>query len=224
MSVMIYPLRLGMTQCYLVRGDGTILVDGGPLNQATLFLQGLTRLGIQPKEIGLIVLTHAHNDHVGSVKEIQDICGAPIALHWQEKDLLEKGQTVLPKGVTPWGRILLSLMKRTAQLEVPAAKVDLVLNNAGFPLSDYGIPGKIVYTPGHSLGSVSVLLDNGAALVGDLAMNGFPLRLGPGLPILADNMEMVYESWHTLLNQGAQTVYPGHGKAFPAEVMRKACP
>ena len=56
-------------------------------------------------------------------------------------------------------------------------------------LAGYGIPGKIIYTPGHSMGSVSVLLDNGEAFVGDLAMNEFPLRLSPGLPIFAEDME-----------------------------------
>ena len=35
---------------------------------------------------------------------------------------------------------------------------------------------RVIHTPGHSMGSVSVLLETGDALVGDLAMTEFPLR------------------------------------------------
>jgi glyoxylase-like metal-dependent hydrolase (beta-lactamase superfamily II) len=66
------------------------------------------------------------------------------------------------------------------------------------------------------------LLDTGEAFVGDLAMNRFPLRLSPGLPIFAEDQAAVVESWRSLLDQGATTVYPAHGKPFPAEVIRKA--
>ena len=89
-------------------------------------------------------------------------------------------------------------------------------------LAGYGIPGKIIYTPGHSVGSVSVLLDSGDAFVGDLAMNAFPLRLSPGLPIFAEDMEKVKASWRRLLGDGAKTVYPAHGKPFAAELIRKS--
>jgi glyoxylase-like metal-dependent hydrolase (beta-lactamase superfamily II) len=72
------------------------------------------------------------------------------------------------------------------------------------------------------MGSVSVLLETGDAFVGDLAMNALPLRLSPGLPIFAENMQKVKESWKLLLDQGAKIVYPAHGKPFSAEVMRAA--
>jgi glyoxylase-like metal-dependent hydrolase (beta-lactamase superfamily II) len=98
----------------------------------------------------------------------------------------------------------------------------VALGDDGLSLSDYGIPGRVLHTPGHSSGSVSVLLDTGEAFVGDLAMNRFPLRLSPGLPIFAEDQAAVMESWRSLLDQGATTVYPAHGKPFPAEVIRKA--
>ena len=65
-------------------------------------------------------------------------------------------------------------------------------------------------------------MDTGEAFVGDLAMNRFPLRLSPGLPIFAEDPAAVVESWKSLLELGATTVYPAHGKPFPAEVIRKA--
>ena len=68
---------------------------------------------------------------------------------------------------------------------------------------------------------MSILFDSGEVFVGDLAMNRLPLRLTPGLPIFAVDVEKVKESWRRLLDRGARYVYPAHGKPFPAEVMRK---
>ena len=53
-------------------------------------------------------------------------------------------------------------------------------------------------------------------------MNKLPLRFTPGLPIFADDVSLVKESWIRLLNLGARTIYPAHGKPFPAEVIKKA--
>jgi glyoxylase-like metal-dependent hydrolase (beta-lactamase superfamily II) len=89
-------------------------------------------------------------------------------------------------------------------------------------LREYGVPGRVIHTPGHTEGSVSVLLDSGEAFVGDIAVNRLPLRLSPGLPVLGHNLEQVKESWRALLGEGAKTVYPGHGKSFPAKVIREA--
>jgi glyoxylase-like metal-dependent hydrolase (beta-lactamase superfamily II) len=90
------------------------------------------------------------------------------------------------------------------------------------PLTGFGIPGKVVYTPGHTAGSISVILDSGDAFIGCLAQNKLPLRLSPGLPVLADNIEKVKESWRSILDLGVKTVYPGHGKPFSADIIRKA--
>jgi glyoxylase-like metal-dependent hydrolase (beta-lactamase superfamily II) len=67
-----------------------------------------------------------------------------------------------------------------------------------------------------------VLLERGEVFVGDLAMNAPPMRFTPGLPIFGDDIRVVMESWRKLLDMGARTVYPAHGKPFPAGVMRKA--
>jgi glyoxylase-like metal-dependent hydrolase (beta-lactamase superfamily II) len=94
--------------------------------------------------------------------------------------------------------------------------------DADFPLQPFGVPGVIIHTPGHSSGSVSILLETGDVFVGDLAMNAIPLRLTPGLPIFAEDLHRLRESWRSLLLRGAKTVYPAHGRPFQAEVLHKA--
>jgi glyoxylase-like metal-dependent hydrolase (beta-lactamase superfamily II) len=108
------------------------------------------------------------------------------------------------------------------RVHIPATSVDIVLGDEEFSLTEYGIPGKIMYTPGHSRGSVSVLLETGEAFVGDLAMSGFPLRLGPGLPILAEDLQTVRASLRSLMAAGAQTIYPAHGQPFSVDILRRA--
>ncbi|UCG44798.1 MAG: hypothetical protein JSV58_05230 [Candidatus Bathyarchaeota archaeon] len=48
-------------------------------------------------------------------------------------------------------------------------------------------------------------------------MNKFPLRRTPGLPVLADDIKRVKESWKHLLKLGVETVYPGHERPFSVE-------
>jgi len=51
--------------------------------------------------------------------------------------------------------------------------------------------------------------------------NGLPFRIAPGLPIYAQDIESIKENWKVLIDKGITTIYPGHGKPFPVEVMKK---
>jgi len=222
MSINIYSIPLGVDRVHIIRGEKTIIIDGGMAGQAKKFAKAIEKLSIKPEDIVLIVLTHGHWDHVGSAKDIKDLTGARIALHQEEKDWLEKSLTPLPPAVTAWGKIVFKIMKMCeSSLKFPAAKVDIVLGNQEMSLTEYGIPGKIIYTPGHSKGSVSVLLETGEAFVGDLAMSGPPLRLSPKLPIFADDLKQVRESLKMLIDAGAKTIYPAHGKSFSVDAIKK---
>ncbi len=223
MTIDITPISLGFETCYVLRAAGVIAIDAGAPGKATQFARGLTRAGIRASDVQLIVLTHGHWDHVGSARDLKALTGARLAMHGADRAYLEQSLTTLPPGVTTWGKVFIAIHQLFLPLiKVPATTVDLVLGEQPFELYDYGVPGRILHTPGHSAGSVSVLLDEGEAFVGDLAMNKFPLRVSPGLPVFAEDPAMVVESWHRLLDAGARKIYPAHGKPFPADVMRRA--
>jgi hypothetical protein len=114
------------------------------------------------------------------------------------------------------------MFNRLSIINIPPSNLDIVLGDEEFSLSEYGIPGRILYTPGHLMGSVSVLLDTGDAFVGDLAMSGLPMRLTPGLPALAEDMQKVMASWQLLIKAGAKTIYPAHGKPFSVDIIQRA--
>jgi glyoxylase-like metal-dependent hydrolase (beta-lactamase superfamily II) len=223
MGINIYPIPLGIDHCYIIKDKGAIMIDGGTPKKAKEFTKAIKKVSIKPEEIQLIILTHGHWDHIASAKEIREITGAKIALHHREKDWLENSLKPMPPGVTTWGHILGTIIGMFMPfIHIPGAHVDMVLEDEELSLEEYGIPGKVIYTPGHSYGSVSVLLETGDAFVGDLAMNKFPLCLSPGLPIFAEDWQKVEESWKFLLEQGAKTIYPAHGEPFSANIIRDA--
>ena len=222
MSVNIYPIPLGFDHCYVIQDEGTIMIDGGAPNKGKEFAKAMEKISIKPTDIRLIIITHGHWDHIGSAKEVKELTGAKIAIHKLEKEWLEQSLKPLPPGVTLWGHIFKNIMAMFMPLiQIQATDVDLVIGDQGFSLTEYGIPGEVIYTPGHSPGSVSVLLETGDAFVGDMAMNKFPLRIFPGLPIFAEDIAQVRESWNILLNAGAKTIYPSHGEPFSADIIKK---
>jgi hydroxyacylglutathione hydrolase len=223
MGINIYPIPLGIDHCYIIKDKRAIMIDGGAPKKAKEFTKAIKKVSIKPEEVQLIILTHGHWDHIASAKEIREITGAKIALHHREKDWLENSLKPMPPGMTTWGHILGTIIGMFMPfVHIPGAHVDMVLEDEELSLGEYGIPGKVIYTPGHSSGSVSVLLETGDAFVGDLAMNKFPLCLSPGLPIFAEDWQKVEESWKLLLEQGAKTIYPAHGEPFSANIIRDA--
>ena len=219
MKTKIIPFKLGLTSCYLIIGQDIVMIDSGMPNKLRLFKKVLAKHKIDPSRIKLIVLTHSHFDHCGSASEIRDLTGAKIAVHESERDCLEQGKVLVPKGVNLWGKITKPLVF-SFKIAFPKFTPDILLGNEPYPLSEFGIDGHIIHTPGHTSGSVSVMLDSGEAFVGCMAHNGFPFRRRPGLPVYAQDINAIKENWKTLIDKGITFVYPGHGKAFPLAVIK----
>jgi len=222
MPMQIYPIRFGINRCYLVQEDGIIMIDGGPPNKSAAFQERVRQLPIHPNDIRLIILTHGDFDHVGSARDIKLLTGANITIHENDKLNFENSIYNFPPGTSSWGRFLRSVLNPILKitLKFQGGKSDIVLGNSDYPLNDFGINGNIVYTPGHTKGSVSVLLESGDAFVGCLAHNNLPFRFGPGLPIFAEDIEQVKESWKSLIQRGARMIYPAHGNPFHVDVIK----
>jgi glyoxylase-like metal-dependent hydrolase (beta-lactamase superfamily II) len=221
MTAKLHTISLGMVNCFVLKSEQTILIDAGVSGQMDRLLAGIKAANLEPTDIDLLLFTHSHTDHTGMAKEILELSQAQTACHMLEKDYLESGKSPHPRGTNAVGKFVAALMKLMPQSEKSPINIDTTFGDDDFSLGVYGIPGKVVYTPGHTLGSVSVLLDSGEAIVGDLAMNAMKLRGKPGLPIFAEDVGLVKSSWMKLLDLGAKVIYPSHGEPFSAEVLRQ---
>jgi hydroxyacylglutathione hydrolase len=219
----IFFIKLGLNSCYLIRGRDVVMIDGGMPNKLKVFKRELSKLEIHPSDIKLMVLTHSHFDHSGSAREIREFTGAKIAIHENEGTYVENGGMIIPKGVNTYGKItrpwLFAIFKK---ISFPKFKPDILITDEPYSLKAYGIDGNIIHTPGHTFGSISVILESGEAFVGCMAHNGFPFRIHPGLPIYAQDIEEIKKGWKVLIDGGVKMIYPGHGKPFPVEVMKES--
>jgi glyoxylase-like metal-dependent hydrolase (beta-lactamase superfamily II) len=222
MTIRIQRFTLGITSCYLVQANGIVLVDCGAPWDAKALKQTLQGLSFELSEINLILLTHAHLDHVGTIRLAAQLTGGEVAIHHSDAPYLQKGEQPSIYPATPLTSLLAPLVRLTEPLlRFPSYEPEIILRDEPFSLERFGIPGEVVHTPGHTAGSVSLVLESGEAIVGDLAMNGFPaIRRRPGLPIVAADIDAVKASWRTLLERGVHTAYPGHGKPFSLKIAK----
>lgn len=221
MSIEIHTIGLGVINRYLIRDESWMLIDPGIPFTTRMVARALDRLGVEPGWVKLILLTHGHVDHAGATGAVQELTGAKVAIHQRDRALLERGQVDMPPLWTPGGGILYTVLSPIARLlRFRAARADVVIADEGLSLVQLGIHGRVIHTPGHTAGSVSVVLDSGEAFVGDLAAGPSRLHRLPGLSPAADDREQMRASLRNLLGQGASTIYPGHGKPFSAQLLK----
>jgi glyoxylase-like metal-dependent hydrolase (beta-lactamase superfamily II) len=77
-----------------------------------------------------------------------------------------------------------------------------------------GLNAKIIHTPGHTDGSLTVILDSKHAIVGDTLIGS---RGKSVFPPFADDPETLMKSWKKLIDEGIEFLYPGHGSPFGVE-------
>ncbi|HOK26594.1 MAG TPA: MBL fold metallo-hydrolase [Bacteroidales bacterium] len=223
MSTDILSLRLGITNTYLLRGSkGIVMVDSGPPSKIRAFKKKLSKLYILPGDIKLLLLTHAHFDHAGLSNEIQNFTDARVMIHRYEWNALEKGQYFDRTGIDLWGKIsgiFLSFFAR--KIFFPLPRPDLIVGDEDISLLDYGVDGTVIHTPGHTPGSLSVVLKTGEAFVGSMAHAGFPYRTKPGFPVFATDLGELKKSWKKLIDYGARIIFPAHGNPFPIELLKQ---
>lgn len=219
---MIRSVRLGFTWVHLLAGAaGFLLVDAGLRGRARLFFKALRAWGIPPEAVRLILVTHVHHDHVGSLAPIAARCGARVAVSALEAPLLSRGALPLPPGLNPAARLAIGLARRYQRLlrrhlAYPPVDADIRLAD-DTPLEPWGFAARVLATPGHTAGSLTVLTTDGQACVGDLAVNLRPGGRGPFLPPFGDSRIQILESWARLRQAGADVFRPAHGRPFPAQ-------
>jgi glyoxylase-like metal-dependent hydrolase (beta-lactamase superfamily II) len=193
-----------------------MLVDtGAPRDRATL-LSRLGALGVE--SIDWLVLTHSHYDHAGNAKVVRERFGAKVVIARAEREALESGRNdadgIIPVGTNAVMRFLTDAFSNAIRrsLVFEPCPADVALEGA-HDFSGEGLDALVVPTPGHTVGSVSVIAKSAGdpvALVGDAMFGVFP---GSIFPPFAWNVPLLRESWGILLGFPCETYICAHGSA-----------
>jgi len=217
----IETIQAGGANVYLVANGGqSVLVDAGGKQATGKILEELHRSGLNPEDVKLIILTHTHYDHVGSLKELQDVTQAKILVHQNEAGSLAAGYTEFPQGTMVLTRLISFIGRRLARRmgEYAAVRPDISITDR-FDLEPSGVHGDVLPTPGHSPGSVCFIVDGKTALVGD-TLSGVSRR--SAFPPFADDVDELLRNWKRLMDTGCRRFLPGHGQPISIEDLRKS--
>lgn len=226
--VRIPILPFGMVNCHLLIGArGCVLVDAGLPGSEHKIKRSLKQHGLGWQDIKCIVVTHAHVDHAGTAARVRELSGAPIVAHAGDLDyyLQRKSMRFCATG---WFGHLFLRMGLILQPYAPFTPDVLLQAGEKLDLSAYGLDGRVLHTPGHTEGSLSVQLASGDAMVGDLLASGILLggivRTGQAIrPPFEDDPHAVAHALQDMVDGGMQRFYMGHGGPLPAlEVARHA--
>ncbi|WP_420005993.1 MBL fold metallo-hydrolase [Arenibacterium sp. LLYu02] len=217
-------LPFGMLNAFLVVQDQrAILIDTGLPGSAPRVEAALRVHGLDWSAIALIVLTHAHIDHAGSAVELRSLSDAPIIAHEAEIPYCQ-GEPPVLRPTDTFAR----LFRLTGAIERPFPRFepDRVMTGDRLDLAPDGFAARLLHTPGHTPGSLSILLETGSVFAGDLVASGVLLggiiRKGrPKPPPFEEDSRAVKTSLRRLLVEGMETFYLGHGGPLPRETVRR---
>jgi len=130
-----------------------VLVDTGTPDAAPTILEYLKKVRMKPSDIGTIFITHTHPDHVGALAVIKRETSAKVAAHRIEADFISKKKTYTgPPGA--------------AMQKHPGTPVDILLDDGR---AQDGL--RVIFTPGHTTGSISLLDATRSLLIAGDAVN-----------------------------------------------------
>jgi glyoxylase-like metal-dependent hydrolase (beta-lactamase superfamily II) len=213
----VQPVSLGHVNAYLIEAaSGHILVDTGMPKSEHKLDGAFKHTGVPPRSVQLIIATHGHLDHIGSIAHAQRTTGAKVLCHRSLSDRLANGEIepAIPQNLK--GRIL-NFMTGLARFKYEGIEPDILIEEE-FDLAEYGIAGRIIHTPGHSSSSVSIMLDNGEALIGDMVRQEGSDQIGLGM--FYENRKTLLESLERVAAFEPRIIYLSHGDRIDNGALR----
>jgi glyoxylase-like metal-dependent hydrolase (beta-lactamase superfamily II) len=191
----------------LENDDGWTLVDTGVESSPDRVREALSNLGSGPDDLKRIFLTHHHGDHIGGLRGIKEWAPEAEVGATEYEALVISGK--LPPALSPN-----PIVRRMAnQQSMPTSPVGKILRE-GDLVSGF----RIISTPGHSLGHVSLLRDSDGLLFTADAFGCLPrkIRVGVIKPFCIDP-PMARRSAEKVLSERFDTVVMGHGPILRAD-------
>jgi glyoxylase-like metal-dependent hydrolase (beta-lactamase superfamily II) len=222
----IYRVPARHANTYLVEAEeGLVLVDTGLPGSEKKILRAISGLGRKPTDVKLVLLTHRHLDHIGSVAAIKKETLATLVSHSFEKPYVAGTLVIItPRAWSLYGRIarrVLAIASSTKKLlrfnKYTPIHIDEAADDESV-LEGSGLDGSIVWTPGHTKGSVSLFLNKSrVGIIGDLL---FSKRGRLVEPMFMENPSQTKASVQRLVDLHPALLCPGHGKPLPPSKIR----
>ena len=222
----VYRVPARHANTYLVKAeDELVLVDTGMPGSEKKILKAISSLGKKPDDVKLVLLTHRHLDHIGSAAAVKKETSAVLVSHPFEKPYVAGTLVIItPRAWSLYGRVarrVLAVMSSTKKLLRFSKYTPVLVDQAAdedSALEGVGLDGSIVWTPGHTKGSVSLFLNEPrVAIIGDLLMT----RRGKLVePMFMENPSQTRASVQRIVDLHPTLLCPGHGKPLPPSRVR----
>ena len=217
-SYKIIQLLSGRSNVFLLtNGVQNIMIDTSPKYMWNLLQKRLNRLNVN--HIDYLILTHTHMDHSENSHRIKEKYNSMVIVHSNEASYLSSGINVIPGGTNVFTHFLIKYLAKYSapKIRYTPCKYDFVVDTKS-DLHSFGFNAYILHTPGHSPGSMSVIIDDEVAVVGDTMFGVFK---GSVFPPYADDIDQMINSWGKLLETNCSVFLPGHGSANNRSLVQK---
>lgn len=182
-------------------GKDLVLIDAGAGKSVGTLAHNIMELGFDPMNLSLVVVTHAHIDHVGGLIQMRDQYGAKLAAHSLDAEALKNADDA--KTAASWYGITL-----------PPIEVDERLEGESGSWTIGGKKLHWLFTPGHTPGSISPYLDTGGkrVLFGQDIHGPFQESFGSDLKKWHESMDKLIKLEADILCEGHFGIYTGKNK------------
>ena len=184
-----------------------ILIDAGVTGSEELIFSHLQRSGRRPEEISSLILTHSHPDHIGAARAIREATGCTIAAHGAARAWIEDTDRQNRERPVPG----------FSRLVAGPVAVDRILEDGDILELGDGLTLEVIHTPGHSPGSLSLLLRPGMAL-----FSGDAIPVPGDLPIYDDPRASLNSIERLMAIDGITSLYSSWDEPKEGEEVSRA--
>ena len=204
----IIQLLSGRSNVFLLsNGNSNILIDTSVTRLWEKLQKQLSKLRIDT--IDYLILTHAHFDHAANTKRIKEKYNSKVIIHCLEEKYLSLGDNILPGGTTFLTAFIINLFGKRLfhRFRYEPCNPDILVDSE-YDLKELGFDSYLMHTPGHTQGSMSLIVDDEIAIVGDTLFGVFKWSV---FPPYAEDKELMIKSWGKLLRTKCSKFLPSHG-------------
>ena len=227
---MVNKVKLGINNLYLFENDNGdyLLLDTGLACKEDLILDKINKVIGDYNKIKVIVITHSHSDHIGNLKLLLDKIKREdkiVIIHSNAKEIMLSGEKIIPNGFYKFTKYISKKLKLKLSKKFQKSFENLSekdLKNVIFldfkdyeelSLNKYGFENlKLIYTPGHSKDSISLVYNDEYLFCGDMVQNLFFKY--PLIPLFGDDIKELIDSWKKVIDKAYSRIYPATSRSY----------